>query len=71
VVTLAFIHSGLDEARAISSRLSTSLTILVLALSGPGWLVHLLGDRGRSLGQRIRSAGRPTDSEGEPRQSMQ
>ena len=71
VVTLAFIHSGLDEARAISSRLSTSLTILVLALSGPGWLVHLLGDRGRSLGQRIRSAGRPTDSEGEPRQTMQ
>jgi len=42
VVTLAFIHSGLDEARAISSRLSTSLTILVLALSGPGWLVHLV-----------------------------
>ena len=42
VVTLAFIHSGLDEARAVSSRLSTSLTILVLALSGPGWLVHLL-----------------------------
>ena len=42
VVTLAFIHSGLDEARTISSRLSTSLTILVLALSGPGWLMHLL-----------------------------
>jgi hypothetical protein len=42
VVTLAFVHSGLDEARAISSRLSTSLTILVLAISGPGWLVHLL-----------------------------
>ena len=42
LVTLAFLHSGLDEARAVSSRLSTSLTILVLALSGPGWLVHQL-----------------------------
>lgn len=42
LVTLAFLHSGLDEARAVSSRLSTSLTILVLALSGPGWLAHQL-----------------------------
>ena len=43
LVTVAFVHSGLDEARTVSSRLSTSLTILVLSLSGPGWLVHLLG----------------------------
>lgn len=42
LVTLAFLHSGLDEARGVSSRLSTSLTILVLALSGPGWLAHQL-----------------------------
>ena len=42
LVTLTFLHSGLDEARAVSSRLSTSLTILVLALSGPGWLVNQL-----------------------------
>lgn len=42
LVTVAFLHSGLDQARTVSSRLSTSLTILVLALSGPGWLVHLL-----------------------------
>ena len=43
LVTLAFLHSGLDEARALSSRLSTALTILVLAVSGPGWLVHWIG----------------------------
>jgi hypothetical protein len=43
VVTLTFLHSGLDQARTVSSRLSTALTILVMALSGPGWLVHLLG----------------------------
>jgi hypothetical protein len=42
LVTLTFLHSGLDQARTVSSRLSTSLTVLVLALSGPGWLVHLL-----------------------------
>ncbi|MFN9385527.1 MAG: hypothetical protein ACK6BU_01020 [Cyanobacteriota bacterium] len=43
VVTLTFLHSGLDQARTVSSRLSTALTILVMALTGPGWLVHLLG----------------------------
>ena len=59
VVTLAFLHSGLDEARAVGSRLSTSLTILVLALTGPGWLVHLLGDRaGRPTAEQPR-AGQP------------
>ncbi len=42
-VTLTFLHSGLDQARTVSSRLSTALTILVMALTGPGWLVHLLG----------------------------
>jgi hypothetical protein len=42
LVTITFLHSGLDQARTVSSRLSTSLTILVIALSGPGWLVHLL-----------------------------
>jgi len=42
LVTIAFIHSGLDVARTFSSRLSSSLTILVASLSVPGWLVHLL-----------------------------
>jgi hypothetical protein len=64
LVTVTFLHSGLDQARTVSSRLSTSLTILVLALSGPGWLVHLLGDGQRSLGQPSRSAGRPSGSGG-------
>ncbi|MBM5818280.1 MAG: formylglycine-generating enzyme family protein [Cyanobacteria bacterium K_Offshore_surface_m2_239] len=42
LVTLTFLHAGLDQARTVSSRLSTSLTILVLSLSGPGWLAHQL-----------------------------
>lgn len=55
VVTLTFLHAGLDQARTVSSRLSTSLTILVLSLSGPGWLAHLLSEGWR---QRRRD-GRP------------
>jgi hypothetical protein len=54
LVTITFLHSGLDQARTVSSRLSTSLTILVLSLTGPGWLMHLLGSswskRGASEG---------------------
>lgn len=42
LVTLTFLHSGLDAARAFSSRLSTALTILITTLTAPGWLVHLL-----------------------------
>lgn len=42
LVTLTFLHSGLDQARTFSSRLSTSLTILVAAVSVPGWIAHLL-----------------------------
>ena len=40
LVTLTYVHSGLDVARAFSSRLSTSLTILVVCLAAPGWLSH-------------------------------
>lgn len=47
IVTFTFIHSGLDPARTFSSRLSTSLTILVTALAAPGWLTHLLTQRQR------------------------
>lgn len=42
IVTLTYIHSGLELARTVSSRLSTALTILVIALVGPAWLSHLL-----------------------------
>ncbi|MCP9800194.1 hypothetical protein [Synechococcus sp. RedBA-s] len=42
LVTFTFLHSGLDTARTFSSRLSTSLTILVATLTIPGWLTHLL-----------------------------
>ncbi|MEB3331677.1 MAG: hypothetical protein VKI83_04190 [Synechococcaceae cyanobacterium] len=42
LVTLTFLHLGLDGARAFSSRLSTSLTILVATLAAPGWLMHLI-----------------------------
>jgi peptidoglycan/LPS O-acetylase OafA/YrhL len=45
IVTLTFIHSGLDPARTFSSRLSTSLTILVASVAAPGWLSHLLTQR--------------------------
>ena len=42
LVSLAFLHQGLDPARAFSSRLSTALTILVATLTVPGWLAHQL-----------------------------
>lgn len=55
LVTVTFIHGGLDVARAFSSRLSTSLTILVVSLAAPGWLTHRLreprhGHRGGPVG---------------------
>ncbi len=52
LVTFSFLHSGLDTARTFSSRLSTSLTILVATLSVPGWLTHLLT---RSKAQAVSS----------------
>jgi len=42
LVTLTFVHLGLDAARTFSSRLSTSLTILVTSVVVPGWFAHLL-----------------------------
>ena len=42
LVTFTFLFFGLDTARTFSSRLSTSLTILVATVSVPGWLTHLL-----------------------------
>jgi hypothetical protein len=40
LVTLTAVHAGLAGARAFSSRLSTSLTILAVCLAAPGWLCH-------------------------------
>lgn len=42
VVTLTFLHQGLEGARAFSSRLSTTLTIVVTAVVVPGWLAQQL-----------------------------
>jgi len=48
LVTLTYLHSGLDTARTFSSRLSTSLTILVASITVPGWLAHLLDRTGHT-----------------------
>lgn len=40
-VTLKFIQAGLDPARTLSSRLSTSLTVMVASVVLPGWLGYL------------------------------
>lgn len=48
LVTFTFIHSGLDVARTFSSRLSTSLAILVICLAAPGWLSHLIREQIRA-----------------------
>ena len=40
LVTVVYVHSGLEAARAASSRLSTALTILVVVVAVPGWISH-------------------------------
>lgn len=40
LVGIAFVLGGLEEARTLSSRLTASLTIIVLGLLGPGWISH-------------------------------
>ena len=42
LVGIAFVLGGLEEARTLSSRLTASLTIIVLGLLGPGWISHQL-----------------------------
>ena len=42
LVSIAFVFNGLEDARTLSSRLTTSLTIILLALVGPGWFSHQL-----------------------------
>jgi hypothetical protein len=43
IVALKFVFEGLDPARTLSSRLSTTTTILVATLAIPGWLGYRLG----------------------------
>ena len=45
VVTLRFITDGLELARALSSRLSTSITILITIVAIPGAVAYLLAER--------------------------
>lgn len=55
VVTLRFIADGLEPARALSSRLSTSITILITTAAIPGAIAFLLVERlNKSKSQPIR-----------------
>ena len=65
LVTLTFIHSGLDVARTFSSRLSTSLTILVICLAAPGWLSHLIHEQ-RLTGSSMPRRGRTLATDPRP-----
>ena len=49
LVTLSYAHLGLEGARAFSSRLSTTLTIVVTAVVVPGWLAQQLRQGRRAL----------------------
>jgi hypothetical protein len=65
LVTLTFLHLGLDGARTFSSRLSTSLTILVVCLTTPGWLMHLIREQieaSRFLADRRHLSQRGSDT---------
>ena len=42
LVAIAFVFNGLEEARTLSSRLTTTLTVIILGLVGPGWISHRL-----------------------------
>ena len=44
-VTLRFITDGLEPARALSSRLSTTITILITIVAIPGTVAYLLAER--------------------------
>lgn len=47
IVALTYVVGGLEVARTFSSRLSTSLTILVISVAAPGWLSHMLSRPGQ------------------------
>ncbi|MBV8883328.1 MAG: hypothetical protein JO235_04925 [Chroococcidiopsidaceae cyanobacterium CP_BM_RX_35] len=43
IVTIKFILAGIEPARSLSSRLSTTTTTLVTSLAAPGWIGYLVG----------------------------
>lgn len=57
-VTLKFIQAGLDPARTLSSRLSTSLTVMVASVVLPGWLAYLVSRPDR---RTMPSASEPSE----------
>jgi hypothetical protein len=60
VVTVRFPAEGLDSVRALSSRMSTTLTIVVTSLAVPGWIGFLIGTRvGEWLRARAGQLGLP------------
>ena len=67
LITLVYVHSGLEAARTASSRLSTALTILVVVVAVPGWISHGFGGTppqppapaGRRPADQARSSGPP------------
>ncbi len=50
LVTIAYIFEGLEAARSLSSRLSTSTTILITLLAIPGTVGYLLAEQWRKSG---------------------
>lgn len=68
LVAITFVLSGLDKARTLSSRLSTSLTLIALGLVGPGWISHQIRTQYQrhpliiSIRQRLGDASRDTSS---------
>lgn len=59
IVALTYVYGGLEVARTFSSRLSTSLTILVISVAAPGWLSHTLSRPARRLALRSRRSEPP------------
>ena len=62
LVALHFVLHGIDEARTLASRLSTSLTVIVLSVAGPGWITyHLKKTAHRTKTEGIKKHGSASD----------
>jgi hypothetical protein len=77
IVTARFPGEGIEKVRALSSRLSTTVTIVVTTLAVPGWLGFLVGTRmGEWLRARLAQRGLSVEDgfrrhDGAPRQPIQ